>query len=70
MLSPHYNEALLRIKDVKILKIEKRCHEPIVDIWIGLKQDIQGKRTSLWRSVYPLSLSQKMLCLYPVWEVI
>ena len=40
MLSSHYTQALLRIKDAKILKIENRSNEPILDIWIELKRDI------------------------------
>lgn len=40
MLSSHYTEALLRIKDAEILKVENRSNEPIVDIWIELKRDV------------------------------
>lgn len=40
MLSSHYTEALLRIKDAKILKIENRSNEPIIDIWIELKREL------------------------------
>ena len=40
MLSSHYIQALLGIKDAEVMKIEKRAREPIIDIWISLKRDI------------------------------
>lgn len=40
MLSSHYIQTLLGIKDAIITKIEKRSCEPIIDIWIELKRDI------------------------------
>jgi transposase len=40
MLSTHYTEALLGIKDVIVTKVEQRTNEPVIDIWIELHRDI------------------------------
>lgn len=40
MLTSHYIQALLGIKDADAVKVEKRSHEPVIDIWITLKRDI------------------------------
>lgn len=40
MLSQHYTQELLGIKDVVVKKIKNRTDAPIIDIWIELKRDI------------------------------
>jgi transposase len=40
MLSQHYTQALLGIKDAVINKIERRINEPVIDIWLEIKRDI------------------------------